>query len=166
MAELGVSDENVFEEREYKGFSRDVLTELVDVVCTSPSHTDPQVIVDGIDRIKVYSHPDEGFIIGFFGFMARDMYVSREGLLEFSEDTLGDIEGFPEWYIQDYEGDSLPDWVPDSYNPKENLECTNCGDEVSPTEMVTPRGGRERDRSTWVCRDCWESEDKGQFMVG
>ncbi len=130
--------------------------ESTKLVATSPSYTDPMLVVDGIDKINVLQEDSETYLIDFHGFESGYLRVTEAGVVEFGENYLGDEDGIPSWYVEGFdESNELPDWIPDTYQPQTTIECVRCGKEISVVDMVTP-GRAEGDAVDWFCRDCWQ----------
>jgi HEAT repeat protein len=159
VVHLDIPDSHIIEDGRIEGeppHDRDQLTELSN---TTPSSTDPMILADGVDHIRIAQEDDSTYFVQYFGFVAGYARVDETGIEEFGRNYLADEEGVPDWFINGYTEDrfELPRWVPESYDPKASVECVRCHTAVPPTKIMTP--GRAADDSNvvdWFCPDCWE----------
>lgn len=133
------------------------IKEVIEIVATTPSYTDPLLIVDGIDRVRVVQESESMYLIYYRGFASGYALVTDNGIREFGENYLSNEHGVPDWYIVNIDDDAtaLPWWVPASYDPKQTINCDRCATGVSIPDLVTP-GRAEGDIVDWFCSDCWE----------
>lgn len=131
-------------------------TEATTLWATSPSYTDPLLLVDGVNRIHVIQETDSSYLIHYIGYETGYARVSEDGIREFGEQYLADENGIPDWYLEGYSDEhrESPWWVPDSYNPTATVECDRCATTVPVSDLVTP-GRVDGNDSDWFCSDCW-----------
>lgn len=155
--DLKISDVNIKEAGTYDREPQYNVQEVTKLVATSPSYTDPLIIVDGINRINIVQKAESTYLIHYQGYVSGYALVTDDGIREFGENYLSDERGIPDWYIIDTDDD--PDatqwWVPDSYTPDQTIDCDRCTTAASLPELVTP-GRTDGEVINWFCSDCWD----------
>lgn len=157
MTGIDVSQSHVLEEGRFEQETPYSREETVEIVATGPSYTDPMLIVDGTNRIRVFAESDSEYLIHLLGYVPGYLRVTEDGIREFGEKYLGAETEIPRWTIQRLpEGqEQLPWWVPDSYRIDQTVECVRCKKEVPPHDIVTP-GRADGDVVDWFCPECWD----------
>lgn len=117
------------------------------------NQTNPNMIVDGVDSIKIFCESDDRFRVEYWGYMSGRLWLTRDGVIELKQHFLDDREEVPGWTLST-ELTELPDWFPTPEYVPSPVTCDECGSGVSVTEVVTPWSGESQDR---YCPDCWSS---------
>ena len=149
---LGVSEERIIEKVEGE--------EAIDKgegVEIRYNQTDPTVISDGIDAVKVNQEDGDTYRVDYWGYLVGHLLITEEGVNEMGEHLLGEQEDIPNWVIKS-EPDKTIDWIPEEYSPPSEVNCGRCQESVPVTEVLTPGRVGEVER---YCRECWEEERHG-----
>ena len=117
------------------------------------NQTEPNLIVDGVDIIEIFHESSNRFRVEYWGYMSGRLWLTRDGVSELKQSFLNDQEEIPGWTLST-ELTELPDWFPAPESLPPPVICSECGSEVSVTEVVTPWSEDTKNR---YCPDCWSS---------
>lgn len=150
---LGISDAHVIDQRhESEG-----IPDEIDGVRLQYNQTDPAVLRDGVDTMRVADDGGEYRIL-FRGYVAGLLRVQPEGVAELGDLLFADPDSdLPRWLV---DSDSIPDgkhpwWIPDTVDLDPHVRCQQCGERTPAGSVVAPGSFDDRASSECFCEACW-----------
>ncbi|QLD86154.1 hypothetical protein HWV23_10600 [Natronomonas halophila] len=151
---FGISEPNILEQGEA---GDQFINEDQPQVRITRNQTDPNWIVDGVDSIEISYESNDRFRVEYWGYMTGRLWITHDGVNELKQTFLDDRDEIPGWTLST-ELTELPDWFPVPDDIPSPVTCSECGSEVSVTEVTAPLSGGLQDR---YCPDCWSSVRDG-----